>query len=100
MKEGGVILISIPGLKEEFSGRSRELLSVWLGKEAYMFKSRKHWKELIGSHDRIESVVTWEMACFEEAWNEWFAMDNKYAQSDKEYFEQLLSLILASLVYM
>jgi len=29
-----------------------------------MFKSPKLWKKLIGSHDRIESVVTWEMACF------------------------------------
>lgn len=90
MKDGGVILIGIPGLKDEYSGRSEELLSDWLGKEAYMFKSPKLWKKLIGSHDRIKSVVTWEMACFEEAWNEWLAMDNKYAHSDRQYFETII----------
>jgi len=46
MKDGGVILIGIPGLKDEYSGRSEELLSDWLGKEAYMFKSPKLWKNL------------------------------------------------------
>ncbi|WP_242944063.1 SAM-dependent methyltransferase [Clostridium sp. N3C] len=90
MKDGGVILIGIPGLKDEYSGCSKELLSDWLGKEAYMFKSPKLWKKLIGSHDRIESVVTWEMACFEEAWNEWLAIDNEYAHSDRQFFETII----------
>jgi len=77
-------------LKDEYSGRSEELLSDWLGKETYMFKSPKLWKKLIGSHDRIESVATWEMACFEEAWNEWLAIDNEYANSDRQYFETII----------
>ena len=90
MKDGGVVLIAIPGLKDEYSGRAKELLSNWLGKEASMFKSPKLWKKLIGSHDRIESVETWEMACFEEAWNEWLAADNEYAHSDRQYFESII----------
>ena len=90
MKDGGVILIGIPGLKDEYSGCSKELLSDWLGKEAYMFKSPKLWKKLIGSHDRIESVVTWEMGCFEQAWNEWLEVDNEYAHGDRQYFETII----------
>ena len=33
---------------------------------------------------------TWEMACFEEAWNEWLAIDNEYAHSDRQYFETII----------
>ena len=90
MKDGGIVLIGIPGLKDEYTGRAEELLSDWLGDDAYMFKSPKLWKELIGSNDRIESVQTWEMACFDEAWNEWLAVNNKFAFSDKQHFETII----------
>ena len=90
MKDGGVVLIGIPGLKDEYTGRAEELLSDWLGDDAYMFKSPKLWKELIGSNDRIESVKTWEMACFDKAWNEWLAVNNKFACGDRQYFETII----------
>lgn len=73
-----------------FAGRGEELLSDWLGEEAYMFKSPTHWKELIGSHDRIETVEIWEMDCFRKAWSEWFATNNTFACGDKQYFETII----------
>ena len=90
IKDGGVVLIGVPGLKDEYTDRAEELLSDWLGDEAYMFKSPKTWKELIGSNDRIESVTTWEMDCFDKAWSEWLAVDNKFAQGDKQHFETII----------
>lgn len=87
MKDGGVVLIGVPGLKDEYTGCAEELLSDWLGDEACMFKSPKLWKELIGGSDRIESVKTWEMDCFDKAWNDWLASDNKFALGDKPHFE-------------
>lgn len=90
MKAGGVVLIGIPGLKDEYTGRAEELLSDWLGDEAYMFKSPNCWKELIGNDDRIESVITWEMDCFSQAWNEWLTVDNKHANGDRRYFETII----------
>ena len=90
IKDNGVVLIGIPGLKDEYTGHAEELLSDWLGDDAYMFKSPKLWKELIGSNDRIESVQTWEMACFDEAWNEWLAVNNKFACGDKQHFETII----------
>lgn len=90
MKENGVVLIGIPGLKNEYTNRAEELLSDWLGDEAYMFKSPKLWKDLIGSHDRIELVETWEMDCFSKAWNEWLAVDNEFARGDKQHFETII----------
>ena len=90
MKDGGVVLIGIPGLKDEYTDRAEELLSDWLGEDACMFKSQTRWKELIGSHDRIESVKTWEMDCFSKAWSEWFATNNEFACGDRKYFETII----------
>lgn len=90
LKDDGVVLIGIPGLKDEYTGHSKEFLSDWLGDDADMFKSPKLWKELIGSHHRIESVKTWEMECFGEAWNEWLAVDNEFAHSDRQHFETII----------
>lgn len=90
LKNKSVVLIGIPGMKNEYSGRSEELLSEWLGGEAYMFKSTSQWKEIIGNNDRIETVKVWEMDCFSNAWNDWFASNHEYADGDKQYFEALI----------
>ncbi len=90
VKDGGVVLIGIPGLKDAYTGRAEELLTDWLGDDAYMFKSPARWKELIGSHERIESVQTWEMDCFGKAWSEWFATNHKFACDDRQHFETII----------
>ena len=90
MQDNGVVLIGIPGVKEEYAGRAEELLSDWLGDDAYMFKSPNRWKELIGGHERIELVETWEMDCFSKAWGDWLATDNPYALGDRQHFEAVI----------
>ena len=91
IKDSGIVLIGIPGLKDEYEGRAEELLSDWLGDEAYMFKSPKTWKELIGNSNRIESAEMWEMDCFDKAWSEWLEVDNKFANGDRQHFETIIS---------
>lgn len=86
----GVVLIGIPGLKDEYTGHAEELLSDWLGDDSYMFKSPKLWKELIGDSDRIELVKTWEMDCFNKAWEDWLATNKKFALGDKQHFEAII----------
>lgn len=90
LKDGGAVLIGIPGLKDAYADRAEELLSDWLGDDAYMFKNPKRWKELIGGGDRIEVVETWEMDCFSQAWTEWLATDNEYARGDRKFYETLI----------
>ncbi len=90
LDDKAVVLIGIPGIKDEYAGHSEELLSDWLGEEAYMFKSPREWKEIIGDHSRIEKVETWEMKCFENAWSEWLATNHKYACGDKQHFETII----------
>lgn len=90
LNDKAVALIGVPGIKDEFAGRSEDLLFDWLGNDAYMFQSPSAWKEIIGNNDRIDVVETWEMACFDHAWNEWFATEHKYALGDKQFFDKLI----------
>lgn len=90
LNEKAVALIGIPGVKNAYSGRSQELLSAWLGDEAYMFRSPTEWKEIIGAHERIESVEMWEMECFDRAWSEWFDTGHPFALEDQKIFESLI----------
>ncbi len=90
LKDGGEVLIGIPGLKDACDGRAKELLSPWLSGEAHLFKSPRHWRELIGDSDRIDTVKTWEMDCFREAWEDWFASGHPYALEDRKYYESVI----------
>jgi len=90
LKDKAAVLIGVPGIKDEYTGRSDELLSSWLGKESYMFQSPIRWREIIGTHERIASVETWEMDCFKQAWDEWFLTGHKYALGDQSFYESLI----------
>lgn len=90
VKKGGTVLIGIPGIKNEFDGRSEELLSPWLGDETYMFQSALRWKQIIGTHDDIAEIETWEMPIFDIAWQEWFDSGHKYAMGDRKFFDTLI----------
>lgn len=90
IKPGGMALIAIPGIKDEYDGRTMELLSPWLGDEASLFKSPRQWREIIGSHPDIESVDISELGCFEQAWSDWLSIDNEYARGDAQHFESII----------
>lgn len=90
LSDDATVLIGIPGMKDAYAGRSEELLPRWLGDEAYMFKSPAQWKEIIGTHHRIETVETREMDCFDSAWNDWLATGNEFAMNDRKFFETII----------
>ena len=89
-KEGNFTIKQLNPYLDEFEGHAADLLSGWLGGDSYMFKSPKLWKEIIGNSNRIESVRTWEMDCFEKAWSEWLAVDNEFANGDRQYFDSII----------
>lgn len=90
LREGATVLIGIPGIKNEYAGRSEELLSAWLGNEAKLFKSPEEWKAIIGNHARIEKVSVWEMECSGQAWEDWLAMEQEFACGDRQHYEALI----------
>ena len=90
LKPGGVALFGVPGIKEEYDDKTIELLSPWLGEEAYMLRSVRQWRKILGEDPDMESVEVFELGCFEVAWQDWLAMDNKYARGDAACWENII----------
>ena len=90
LKSGGVALFGVPGIKEEYDEKTIELLTSWLGEQAYMFRSVRQWKKILGEDPNMESVEVFELDGFEAAWQDWLAMDNPFAKGDAACWEQII----------
>lgn len=90
LKSGGVALFGVPGIKEEYDEKTIELLTSWLGEQAYMFRSARQWKKILGEDPNMESVEVFEMDGFEAAWQDRLAMDNPFAKGDAACWEQII----------
>lgn len=90
LKSGGVALFGVPGIKEEYDEKTIELLTSWLGEQAYMFRSVRQWKKILGEDPNMVSVEVFELDGFEAAWQDWLAMDNPFAKCDAACWEQII----------
>lgn len=90
LKSDGVALFGVPGIKEEYDEKTIELLTSWLGEQAYMFRSARQWKKILGEDPNMESVEVFELDGFEAAWQDWLAMDNPFAKGDAACWEQII----------
>ena len=82
LKPGGIALFGVPGIREEFDTQTEKLLTPWLGEEAYMFRSIRQWRKILGNSPDIASIDVIELGCFEAAWQDWLATDNEFARGD------------------
>ena len=90
LKSGGVALFGVPGIKEEYDEKTIELLTSWLGEQAYMFRSVRQWKKILGEDPNMVSVEVFELDGFEAAWQDWLAMDTPFAKGDAACWEQII----------
>lgn len=90
VKKGGSVFIAMPGIKEEFEGRQKEVLKDWVGEDADLFHSCNWWKKMIGENEEMESVEVWEMENFSLAWDSWLSTNNEYAKGDKVHYDSLI----------
>ena len=90
LKSGGVALFGVPGIKEEYDEKTIELLTSWLGEQAYMFRSVRQWKKILGEDPNMVSVEVFELDGFEAAWQDWLVMDNPFAKGDAACWEQII----------
>ena len=96
VRQGGTVMIAVPGLKEEPQGRLHELFETWCeGDDSLCFHTVSWWKSLLekecGSRCDI-SVV--EAECADAAWEDWFNTGHEFGIRDKEFLSQGLDRIL------
>jgi len=89
VKKGGYIAIAIPGLQVEFGENvPAEMLPYWQEPEIQRtIHALDWWKAIWSGTPGIEIVELREMSCHKEAWEEWLACSNPYAQGDIEMME-------------
>lgn len=81
VKKGGIIAVSIPGLKKEFTnGVPEELMPFW--QEDINFYTLDWWKALWQKSDKIEITQAFSHLCHNKAWEEWLESPNPYAVRD------------------
>ncbi len=90
LKPGGVAIFGVPGVREAFDMQTETLLEPWAHNESYMFRSPRQWRELLGDSPEIASVWVGELACFDEAWQDWLSTDHQYARQDAGFWESII----------
>jgi len=81
VKKGGIIAVSIPGLKKEFAnGVPEELMPFW--QDDINFYTLDWWKALWQQSDKIEIIHAFSHLCHSLAWEEWLESPNPYAVRD------------------
>jgi len=88
VKDGGMVLIVVPGLKAEFDGEAPSEILEWASEECALFHSCEWWKRTIGEHPSIASAEFVQINCGDVAWQEWFDSGHEYAVRDKAFFDK------------
>ena len=91
LKKDGVLIVAMPGLKEELTVDQADIMLEWFEgnkDDLDTFHSRKWWLDLFGSSDDFEVVMDFDLDCFNEAWNDWFESGHEYGIKDKRYFDK------------
>ena len=82
LKENGLFIMAIPGLKEEFENGEipKELRPFW--QDNMNFYTKYWWYELFSKNEGITIEKCESLKCHDEAWKEWLECDNEYAHHD------------------
>ncbi len=81
VKKGGIIAVSIPGLKKDFSsGVPEEMLPFW--QDDMNFYTLDWWKALWQQSESIELLHAFSHFCHDEAWADWLESPHPYAKRD------------------
>ena len=96
VRQGGSVMIAVPGLKAEPRGELRSLFDAWAGAEdALCFHTCAWWKNLLEKEGANQcEIAVLEAECFDAAWQDWFDTGHEYALRDQEVLKQGLDQVL------
>ena len=96
VRQGGTVMIAVPGLKEEPQARLRELFETWCeGDDSLCFHTVSWWKSLLEKEcGGLCDISVVEAECADAAWEDWFNTGHEFGIRDKEFLSQGLDRIL------
>ena len=96
VRQGGSVMIAVPGLREEPQGELRTLFETWAeGDDSLCFKTISWWKKLLEKECGNQcDISVMEADCFDESWEDWFNTGHEYGIRDREFLSRGLKNIL------
>ncbi len=88
LKKDALIAIGIPGMKYEIHNCIPDEMEPYWNEEALRtWNSCDWWEILLSKSASFKIKKIQEMACFDEAWQDWLKTDNKFALGDRAMIE-------------
>lgn len=83
LKKDGIVAIAFPSIKQDFQYETIPLeMKPYWDKEAFnMWRSTNWWTKIFQKH--LSDFNVKELACFDDAWQDWLILDNEYAVGDR-----------------
>lgn len=83
VKQNGMLYLAIPGMARDcHSNLPTCLLKSWTPEQLDYMHDIDWWRAIISQTEGVEIVDMHTMECTTEAWADWLACDNPYAQGD------------------
>ncbi|MCQ2457522.1 MAG: GNAT family N-acetyltransferase [Clostridia bacterium] len=95
VRQGGTVLLAVPGLAREMTQEENALMTEWADDEAYMFRTAEWWQahlEKESAGKASVSVVT--VPDPEPFWKDWYSTGHEYALRDREFLERGLGRVI------
>ena len=88
VKDGGLIYIAIPGMKEDcHANLPPELLLSWTPEQLDYLHDVAFWKRLLEQSAGARILSIRQMESNEEVWADWLRQENEYAVGDRKSME-------------
>ncbi len=88
VKDGGLLYLAIAGMVHDCHDNPPACLRIsWTPEQLEYIHNMDWWRTMIGHTEGVEIVDMHDMACTREAWEDWIACDNEYAQGDRAAVE-------------
>ncbi|MCR5563915.1 MAG: class I SAM-dependent methyltransferase [Desulfovibrio sp.] len=88
VKDGGLIYIAIPGMKQDLhENLPPELLLSWTPEQLDYLHDVVYWKHLLEQSGGANILSIRQMESNEEVWTDWLRQENEYAVGDRKSME-------------
>ncbi len=84
LKKDGIVAIAFPSIRQDFTFETipTEMKPFWEEEAFNMWRSKNWWTKIFEKH--LNDFKVSELACFNDAWNDWLQLDNEYAVEDRK----------------
>lgn len=99
VKPGGVVIIAMPGLKDEIHGNEPDIILEWINSEECeynLYHSRQWWLKQFGESEQFEIILDFDLNSFESSWKDWLDTKHELTLNDAKFFAKGIGRYLAS----